>query len=297
MATGPTRDEFRFLERLRVRWAEVDMQKIVFNGHYLMYVDTAVAGYWRALAMPYHATMEALQGDLYVRKATLEYEGSARYDDDCAVGLRCTRIGNSSIVFGAAVFRGDERLVQGELVYVFADPATQRPRAVPPALRAVLEAFEAGNDIVEVRIDNWDAFGSQAAQIRRAVFMHEQRIPAALDGDALDHAALHVLVLNRFGQAVATARLVLPAGADGLARLGRVAVLQPVRGAGLGRKLVHSLVEAARARGHNQIRLDAQRSAVGFFSRAGFVAVGAAFEESGVVHQTMQIQPASAGMA
>ena len=26
------------------------MQKIVFNGHYLMYFDTAVAGYWRALA-------------------------------------------------------------------------------------------------------------------------------------------------------------------------------------------------------------------------------------------------------
>ena len=45
--------DFRFLERLRVRWAEIDAQKIVFNSHYLMYFDTAVAGYWRALAMPY----------------------------------------------------------------------------------------------------------------------------------------------------------------------------------------------------------------------------------------------------
>ena len=58
------RNDFRFLEPLRVRWAEVDMQKIVFNGHYLMYIDTAVAGYWRALALPYHDTMVALQGDL-----------------------------------------------------------------------------------------------------------------------------------------------------------------------------------------------------------------------------------------
>ena len=31
-----TRTDFRFYERLRVRWAEVDMQKVVFNGHYLM---------------------------------------------------------------------------------------------------------------------------------------------------------------------------------------------------------------------------------------------------------------------
>ncbi len=46
-----SRGEFRFFDRLRVRWAEVDMQKIVFNGHYLMYFDTAVAGYWRAMAM------------------------------------------------------------------------------------------------------------------------------------------------------------------------------------------------------------------------------------------------------
>ena len=47
------RSDFRFTERLRVRWAEMDIQQIVFNGHYLMYFDTAIAGYWRALAMPY----------------------------------------------------------------------------------------------------------------------------------------------------------------------------------------------------------------------------------------------------
>ena len=75
------RSDFRFLERLRVRWAEIDAQQIVFNGHYLMYFDTAIAGYWRALAMPYHETMEALAGDMFVRKATLEYFGSAVYDD------------------------------------------------------------------------------------------------------------------------------------------------------------------------------------------------------------------------
>jgi acyl-CoA thioesterase FadM len=27
------RSDFRFLESLRVRWVEVDMQKIVFNGY------------------------------------------------------------------------------------------------------------------------------------------------------------------------------------------------------------------------------------------------------------------------
>ena len=126
------KSDFRYFDRLRVRWAEVDMQKIVFNGHYLMYFDTAVAGYWRALAMPYHETMELLQGDMFVRKATVEYLGSARYDDQCEVGIRCERIGNSSMLFAAALFRGETLLVHGELVYVFADPATQTARPVPP---------------------------------------------------------------------------------------------------------------------------------------------------------------------
>jgi len=91
----PKRSDFRFRERLRVRWAEVDMQGIVFNGHYLMYIDTAVAGYWRALAVPYQAAMRQLGGDLYVRKATLEYHASARYDELVEIAVRCARNGKT----------------------------------------------------------------------------------------------------------------------------------------------------------------------------------------------------------
>ena len=138
------RTDFRFLERLRVRWAEIDAQKIVFNGHYLMYFDTAIAGYWRALAMPYAQTMDYLGGDLYVRKATVEYESSAHYDDVLDVGIRTMRIGNSSIFFQCGCFRQDELLVSCELVYVFADPATQTSKPVPQQLRDMLQAFEAG---------------------------------------------------------------------------------------------------------------------------------------------------------
>ena len=80
------RQDFRFFHRLRVRWAEVDMQKIVFNAHYLMYFDTAVADYWRALALPYEEAMHQLGGDLYVKKATVEFNASARMDDLLDVG-------------------------------------------------------------------------------------------------------------------------------------------------------------------------------------------------------------------
>jgi YbgC/YbaW family acyl-CoA thioester hydrolase len=124
-----TRDDFRFFHRLRVRWAEVDLQKIVFNAHYLMYFDTAITDYWRALALPYEAAMHQLGGDLYVKKSSLEFHGSARFDDQLNIGLKCARIGNSSMGFVGAIFRGHELLVTCELIYVFAT----RPRR-PPSL-------------------------------------------------------------------------------------------------------------------------------------------------------------------
>ena len=127
--------EFRLVHRLRVRWAEVDMQKIVFNAHYLMYFDTAITDYWRALALPYEEAMAQLGGELYVKKASVEYHASARFDDRLDVALKCERIGNSSMVFAGAIFRGGELLITCELVYVFADPASQTSRSVPPALR------------------------------------------------------------------------------------------------------------------------------------------------------------------
>jgi YbgC/YbaW family acyl-CoA thioester hydrolase len=283
--TEPRRQDFRFLERLRVRWAEIDAQQIVFNGHYLMYLDTAVAGYWRALAMPYHETMARLGGDLYVRKATLEYHRSARYEDLLDVGIRCARIGNSSMVFAAALFRQDMLLVSGELVYVYADPSTQTSRPVPPGLREALPAFEAGETMVEVRLGPWSTLAEPAQALRTRVFVEEQAIPASLEWDAADATALHAVAFNRFGMAVGTGRLLQPA--PGIGQVGRMAVHQAVRGSRVGRALLDALTAAARERGDTEVLLHAQTSALGFYQRAGFVARGPVFEEAGIPHQEM----------
>ena len=290
MTTSPTvltRSAFRHLERLRVRWAEVDMQQIVFNGHYLLYFDTALAGYWRAQALPYQAAMQSLGGDLYLRKATLEYEASARYEDQLDIGMRCARIGNSSLHLQAAVFRGEQRLVHGDLVYVFADPASQRARPVPPALRDVFSGFEAGEAMVTVRSGDWTALGSQARPIRDAVFIQEQGIAADLEHDAADATAVHAVAFNRLGQALGTGRLL--GAADGVSKIGRMAVLASVRGSGIGKPLLATLVQAARSRGDSEVVLHAQVSALSFYQRAGFAAQGSAFEEAGIAHQAMAL--------
>ena len=279
------RQNFRCMHRLRVRWAEVDMQKIVFNAHYLMYIDTAMSEYWRALALPYEASMHILGGEMYVKKATVEYHASAKLDDTLDVGMRCARIGNSSCLFEAAIFCGDRLLVTGELVYVFADPATQTSTPVPAALRPMLEAYEAGAEMVEVRTGDWNTLGRDAARLRTAVFVREQGIPADVEADALDASARHAVLYNRLGQPVATGRLLQQA--PGVGRIGRMAVDRSVRGAQWGRVLLAALVEAARARCYAQVQLHAQCSAQGFYERAGFTVAGAPYEEAGLAHVLM----------
>jgi len=279
------RSNFRFFERLRVRWAEIDAQQIVFNGHYLTYFDTAVGGYWRALALPYAETMQSLGGDLFVRKATLEYLGSARYDDQLEIGVRCDRVGNSSMLVQCAVFRADELLVHGELIYVFADAQTQTPKPVPETLRQALTGFEAGAAMVEVHVGVWSELGTDASRIRQAVFVDEQKIPAEMEWDAGDASCLHAVAYNRLGKALATGRLL--EHVPGVAKIGRMAVLRPMRGGQVGRQVLEALMAAGRERGYREVLLHAQLSAAGFYTRAGFVQRGPVFEEAGIGHVEM----------
>ena len=139
------RADFACTLELRVRWAEVDMQKIVFNGHYLTYIDTAIAEYWRAIGLAYpEGYVERYASDVYLRKATLEYLGSARYDERLIVCCRVARLGRSSMTFVFEIYRegADAPLVSAELVYVNADPRTMKSAPLPEELRLRVSAYE-----------------------------------------------------------------------------------------------------------------------------------------------------------
>ena len=193
MSDISSRASFRFFHRLRVRWAEVDLQKIVFNPHYLMYVDTALADYWRGLALPYEQSLHAMGGDLFVRKSTLEFHASAVYDDVLDVGLRCARVGNSSLQLVSGIFRGEELLVGAELVYVFADPVAKASLPVPQVLRNLLTNFEQGQSPVRAVLGDWHSLREAVGSLRSI--------------EAPDASAQHCVLYNAMNQVLACGRL------------------------------------------------------------------------------------------
>ncbi len=142
------KDDFRCEHRLRVRWAEVDMQKVVFNGHYLTYIDTAIADYYRDIGLHYpEGYVERYGNDIYLRKASVEYHGSARYEDELCVRCRTAKLGRSSMTFLFEIWREAPDppatpLIAAELVYVNVDVATLKPAPLPEDMRARVRAYE-----------------------------------------------------------------------------------------------------------------------------------------------------------
>jgi predicted GNAT family N-acyltransferase len=124
--------------------------------------------------------------------------------------------------------------------------------------------------------------------LRQAVFVQEQGIDPALEWDPADAQCVHAVLCNHLGVAVATGRL-LPSE-NGVAKIGRMAVLRRLRETGLGRQVLLALVAQAKGRGDREVLLNAQRSAEGFYQRLGFVAQGEPFEEAGIAHVAMALK-------
>lgn len=123
-------------------------------------------------------------------------------------------------------------------------------------------------------------------QIRREVFIDEQRVPEADEVDGLDQACEHFMAFLD-GRPVGTARLRITD--DGHAKAERVAVLKPHRGQGVGHALMTALEARARALGHRELVLSAQVEAIPFYLARGYQAHGPEFMDAGIPHRKMRL--------
>jgi len=133
-----------------------------------------------------------------------------------------------------------------------------------------------------IREGSWAELGEIATEIRRVVFIEEQRVPQEEEWDGRDDACVHFLALLE-GRPVGTARL-LPD-----AHIGRVAVLAEARGLGIGVALMRATIDAARRLDHPIVELAAQTHALPFYERLGFQAFGDEFLEAGIPHRNMRL--------
>ncbi len=131
-----TRPGFAFSHRLRVRYAEIDGQKVVFNSRYLEYADVALSEYWRWLRLadlPEWRSME-----FHVARATVDYKAPLRYDDEFDAYARTDRVGNASVTSIVELVHAETGVLHTviELVHVNVDLDAGRSAPIPAAIRA-----------------------------------------------------------------------------------------------------------------------------------------------------------------
>jgi acyl-CoA thioester hydrolase len=126
-----------FVHHLRPRYAEVDVQGVVFNAHWLTYFDEASTRFIESLGFP-PAVAFVRDFDLMVVKAVIEWEGPAGFDDDVAIAVVPGRIGTKSfeLVYSATVDGAPASV--GTITYVSVVPGTHESVAIPDPLRDAL---------------------------------------------------------------------------------------------------------------------------------------------------------------
>ena len=141
------KSDFRFHHDIRVRFADTDLQAIVFNANYLTYYDVAWTEYFREIGFEWKDIL-ALGIDSVLARTTMEFKSPAKFDDVLEVYTKISKIGNTSLTFEFEIYpKGEERLIgSATSLYVCVDPKTLKSTPVPASLRERISAFEGRQD-------------------------------------------------------------------------------------------------------------------------------------------------------
>ena len=135
-----------FVERIRVRYNECDMQNVVFNANYFMYADDAVAQWMRhAVASLNGASNAALVSwsdlgfDFMLKTTTATWHKGATYGDVIDAKCEAVRWGNTSFDVSVSMTVNDEPIFDCIITYVSVTPGTHTPTPVPERIKAAFD--------------------------------------------------------------------------------------------------------------------------------------------------------------
>ena len=138
-----------FTHTIRPRYAEVDMQGVVFNAHWLTYFDDSCTRFIESLGFdPKEAFFEGGAFDFMLVKAVLEWKGPAGFDQEIVIAVRPDRIGTKSFDFRYSATVEGKPVCEGVITYVCVEHKTNESQPIPEVLRVRLEGALEGEPVV-----------------------------------------------------------------------------------------------------------------------------------------------------
>lgn len=134
----------RFALPIVPRYAEVDQQGVVFNGHYLTWFDEACTAFLDHLGVTYLGLIDSGH-DIQVVHSEIDFVAPVRWRDTVRVAVACEQIGSTSFTLGFRVLRlnsstPEQAAIRGCNVYVVVSTDDWTKRPIPGELRDALMA-------------------------------------------------------------------------------------------------------------------------------------------------------------
>ena len=125
-----------FSHRIRVRYAEVDGQGVVFNAHWLTYFDDACTRFMESLG--FGPGFWIHEFDVMLVRAELEWVGPASFDDWVDVSVVPVRLGGKSFDLRFEATVAGSRACSATITYVAVKPGTHASMEIQPRVRDAL---------------------------------------------------------------------------------------------------------------------------------------------------------------
>jgi acyl-CoA thioester hydrolase len=138
------RNKKSFSYNFRIRYSEVDAQKIVYNSHYLTFLDVSIFEFFDAIGFNQEKYIKETNNEFHTVRAVVEYKAPATLGDTIEVLTRIKKIGNSSITFQQEIYlhESNKLLATGEIVWVNTNQKEMVPTTVPDYLRQLLKDYQ-----------------------------------------------------------------------------------------------------------------------------------------------------------
>ena len=133
------KSDYAFTMPIATRWIDNDVYGHVNNVVYYAYFDTII-NRW----LIDEGGLDIAKGDVIgvCAESQCTYTSSASFPDTLEGALRVAKIGNSSVTYEIAIFRGETTCASGRFVHVFVARDTRKPTPIPSRLRACLERLQ-----------------------------------------------------------------------------------------------------------------------------------------------------------
>ena len=125
-----------FTHRIRVRYAEVDGQGVVFNAHWLTYFDETCTRYVESWG--FGADYGINEFDVMLVKVVVEWSGPARFDEWVEIAVVPTRLGTKSFDLRYRASVDDRAACEATITNVAVKPGVNDSIEIPEHVRAVL---------------------------------------------------------------------------------------------------------------------------------------------------------------